>query len=233
MSSNDGWIKLHRTILNHWIWNEKPFDKRSAWLDLILRANHSDNKFSLGGEVIVVKRGSFITSELKLMERWGWSKSKVRRFLEMLQKESMIEKNSDRKKTTLTIVNYDVYQELRTIKKPQKDHQETTERPQKDTNKNDKNDKNEKKEKNNIYNPTADKSAFGDFQNVFLSEKEYEKLKNQFSDFEYKINELSEYMESTGKKYKSHYATIVSWDRKNNKKNDVSNTSFWEVDLND
>ena len=200
MSSNDGWIKLHRTILNHWIWNEKPFDKRSAWLDLILRANHSDNKFSLGGEVIVVKRGSFITSELKLMERWGWSKSKVRRFLEMLQKESMIEKNSDRKKTTLTIVNYDVYQELRTIKKPQKDHH---------------------------------KSAFGDFQNVFLSEKEYEKLKNQFSDFEYKINELSEYMESTGKKYKSHYATIVSWDRKNNKKNDVSKTSFWEVDLND
>jgi hypothetical protein len=41
----------------------------------------------MGNEVLNVQRGSFITSELKLMDRWGWSKSKVRAFLKLLEKE--------------------------------------------------------------------------------------------------------------------------------------------------
>ena len=143
----EGWIKLHRDIMNHWIWSkDKQFDSRSAWIDLLLLANHKDNKFILGNEVILVERGSFITSELKLMKRWNWSKSKVRSFLKLLQNDSMIVKKTDQKKTTLTICNYDVWQIPETNKEPQKDQSETSERPQKDTNKNVKNDNNEKKE---------------------------------------------------------------------------------------
>ena len=117
-----GWIKLHRDITNHWIWNDKPFDKCRAWIDLILMANHKDNKFVLGNEVINVNRGSFITSEVKLMERWGWSKTKVRAFLNLFEKDSMIVKNSDRINSTLTIGNYNAWQDL----KPQKNHKKTT-----------------------------------------------------------------------------------------------------------
>lgn len=97
-----GWIKLHRDITSHWIWDDKPFDRRSAWIDLILMANHKDNKVVLGNEIINVNRGSFITSEIKLMERWGWSKTKVRSFLNLLENDEMIVKKSDKKKTTLT-----------------------------------------------------------------------------------------------------------------------------------
>lgn len=143
----EGYIKLHRKITDNWIWQEKPFSKGQAWVDLLLLANHSENKFLLGNEVIVVEVGQVITSEVKLMERWGWSKSKVRAFLDLLQKDKMIVKKTDRKKTTITLCNYSDYHTLRTTEEPQKDREKTAKEPQKDTIKNDKNDKNEKNDK--------------------------------------------------------------------------------------
>ena len=98
--ASKGWISVHREIQDHWVWEEKPFSKGQAWLDLLMMANHKDNKFVFNGELIEVARGAFITSELKLMERWGWSKSKVRNFLKMLENDSMITKKSDNRKTT-------------------------------------------------------------------------------------------------------------------------------------
>ena len=142
----EGWIKLHRDIREHWLWEDKPFDRRSAWIDLILSANHKDNKLVLGNEILVIERGSFITSEVKLMERWGWSKSKVRSFLNLLQNDKMIVRKTDHKKTTLTICNYNVWQDGETTEEPQKDRKKTAKEPQKDTNKNVKNVKNVKKE---------------------------------------------------------------------------------------
>lgn len=140
-----GWIKLHRKVREHPFFMEKrQFSRFEAWLDLLMRANHHDNKFLLGNEIIEVERGSFITSEVKLMKAWGWSKTKVRSFLSLLEAEQMIKKESDQKKTTISICNYSVYQDLETTEKPLKDQEETAKRLQKDTNKNDKNVKNEK-----------------------------------------------------------------------------------------
>jgi len=141
-----GWIKLHRCIVSHWIYSEKPFTKFQAWVDILMMANHEDKKILLGNKLIEVKRGSFITSEAKLMDRWGWSKSKLRSFLKLLQNDGMIIKKTDHKKTTITVVNYSDYQDKETTKKLQKDHRETIKEPQKDTNKNEKNDKNDKKD---------------------------------------------------------------------------------------
>lgn len=142
-----GWIKLYRKIMDNKMWQEKPFSRGQAWIDLLLMANHDDNTFLFDGRFIDLEKGSFITSEHKLMERWGWSKSKVRLFLNELQKQQMIVKNSDQKKTTITICNYSVYQDSETTERPLKDHSKTTERPLKDPNKNDKEcTKNEKKD---------------------------------------------------------------------------------------
>ena len=82
----EGWIKLYRKIREHAFFQEKrTFSRFEAWVDLILQANHKDARVLLGNELIEVQRGSFITSEVKLMERWKWSKSKVRAFLTLLQ----------------------------------------------------------------------------------------------------------------------------------------------------
>lgn len=66
--------------------------------------------------------------------------------------------------------------------------------------------------KNNKYN------IYGEFQNVKLTDEQYKKLeeKNLLS----YIEDLSRYLENhPRKKYASHYATILSWDRKDNKNN--------------
>lgn len=152
-----GWITLSRKIQDCWIWQDKPFSKGQAWIDLLLSANHKNNKFLFSGELIEVERGSFITSELKLMNRWGWSKTKVRNFLTSLENDSMIAKKTDSRKTTITIVNYSVYQDSQTTEEPVKDHRKTSERLVKDTNNNDNNDNNENNDNKNIdYQQIAD-----------------------------------------------------------------------------
>lgn len=55
---------------------------------------------------------------------------------------------------------------------------------------------------------------YGVYKNVLLSDEEIQKLKAEFpSDYESRIERLSEYMASSGKHYKSHLATIRSWAR--------------------
>ncbi|MCK9327223.1 MAG: replication protein [Bacteroidales bacterium] len=58
------------------------------------------------------------------------------------------------------------------------------------------------------------KDIYGEFQNVRLTADEYQKLSTRLNEFEKRIEDLSAYIESTGKKYKSHYATILAWARK-------------------
>ena len=55
----------------------------------------------------------------------------------------------------------------------------------------------------------------GIYDNVALSPSDLEKLKKEFpNDYEERINRLSEYMESSGKTYKNHLATIRNWARR-------------------
>ena len=116
MSQNiQGWISIYRSITDNWVWSEKPFSIGQAWIDLLLMANHKDNKFYFNGQLITVKKGSFITSELKLMERWGWGNTKVRNFLKNLEKDGMIKHVPDKKQSTIYIENYGVYQDFETM----------------------------------------------------------------------------------------------------------------------
>lgn len=139
---DQGWIKLHRKIQDHWIWQEKrKFSKAEAWIDLLMMVNHEDKKVPLGNELILVKRGQRITSIRQLCDRWGWSNTKVTQFLKMMQTDGMVTVKSDTKKTVITIENYDVYQSRKDEKTTENSHEDDTKQTQKHTNKNDKNDK--------------------------------------------------------------------------------------------
>ena len=53
---------------------------------------------------------------------------------------------------------------------------------------------------------------YGEYKNVRLSKEEYKNLKEKLnSHTEIMINKLSRYMESSGKTYQNHYATILKW----------------------
>lgn len=58
------------------------------------------------------------------------------------------------------------------------------------------------------------KHKYGEYNNVLLTDDELQKLKTEYSDWEERIERLSSYVASTGKSYKSHYATIRNWARK-------------------
>ena len=77
-----------------------------------------------------------------------------------------------------------------------------------------------KKEKKEIKEKKVYMPGRGEFKNVLLTEDEFVKLKVLFGAewCNHKIESLSSYMESKGKKYKSHYATLLNWDRMENKK---------------
>ncbi len=61
----------------------------------------------------------------------------------------------------------------------------------------------------------AVKHKYGEYNNVLLTDEELEKLKAEYpSDYEQRIDRLSAYIASTGKSYKSHYATIRNWARR-------------------
>ena len=53
--------------------------------------------------------------------------------------------------------------------------------------------------------------TFGEYRNVFLTEKEYKRLKSDFSGLDDLIEQLSAYIQSTGKKYTDHAATLRIW----------------------
>ena len=58
------------------------------------------------------------------------------------------------------------------------------------------------------------KHKYGEYKNVLLTDEELEKLQDEYFDWEERIERLSSYVASTGKSYKSHYATIRNWARK-------------------
>lgn len=109
---NRGWIKLYRDIQQSSIWTkDNPFDERSAWIDMLLMANHEEKEILLRSGRKIVKRGQFHTSITKLAFRWHWSENKVRRFLGTLDECSMAHTERTTSGTTVTIVKYDVFQD--------------------------------------------------------------------------------------------------------------------------
>ncbi|PJI07055.1 MULTISPECIES: hypothetical protein [Clostridium] len=155
MRESKGWISIYRKIEDSWLWQERPFSKGQAWIDLLLSANYQEKKTLFDSNLIQVKRGELITSMRKLCTKWGWSNSKVKRFLELLSCDEMIIYKSDSKKTTISIVNYSTYQDMNISKSDIEtspiNHRNLKKTLLKRTNNNDDNDNND----DNIYRPNS------------------------------------------------------------------------------
>jgi hypothetical protein len=72
----------------------------------------------------------------------------------------------------------------------------------------------EKRQRREETEKRESKGVYREF--VFLTDEEYQKLVESFGDKETSeyIDRLNDYIGSTGKKYKSHYHTILNWSRK-------------------
>jgi len=212
---DEGYILLHRQIRESSVWDTgEPFDRRSAWIDLLMMANHKGKRIMIGSNGVDIKRGSLFTSENKLAERWHWGKKKVRIFLSFLEAERMTAKIGTTQGTALTIVNYDKFQ----IPGHTQGHTEEPRRNHAGTERKNEMNVNEK----DIYIRAREGvgerdtcTTYGEYKNVRLTDEELKKLNRDFGerDTEVAIKFLDEYIEDKGykTKAKTHYLAMRRW----------------------
>lgn len=216
----DGWIKLHRSIQEHWVWKDFPYSEGQAWIDLLLLANHEDRKIPYKGEIIICERGTVNRSISSLANRWRWGRKKATNFLHLLETDGMISLKCTTNRTTITIENYGLYQDLGTTKGTTSD---TTREQRGNTNKKDKNDKN-----------ILPKGNIGNFVPPTLDDvKEYCQERGNKVDCQRWYDFYSSKGWMIGKnKMKDWKAAVRTWERADNnrkvvvqKKNDFNNFS--------
>lgn len=61
---------------------------------------------------IEIEKGQTLTSIKQLAEKWKWSRHKVSDFLDRLEQDTMIVQVRDTRKTLVSIVNYNKYQDV-------------------------------------------------------------------------------------------------------------------------
>jgi len=187
----DGWIKLHRKILD-WEWYDDPNTFR-LFLHLLLIANHEDKKY----RGVLVKRGSVVTGRIKLAEELGLSEREVRTALTKLKSTSEVTSKSTNKFTIVSIINYDKYQQNdqqpvrpATNERPASDHKQEL--------------KNEKNVRNNTH-PTLSS----------LTEEVVQEVANHYHVPVSAVRKLKEQMElycaSKGKAYRDYRAALMKW----------------------
>jgi hypothetical protein len=113
----DGWIKIHRKINRHWVWENSDYFK--WWIDILLEANFESKKTSIKGCLLICERGDVLYSYDTWAKRWNTNKSKVMRFLKLLEKDSMITLKSETVTTRITVCNYDSYQNFLSVDETQ------------------------------------------------------------------------------------------------------------------
>ena len=113
-----GWIKLWRSITDNHVLSDDdiPYNKRMAFIDLLLQTSYSNRKTVkyIRNVPVELKKGQIAISERELVTRWGpqtWTRNKVSGFLKRLEQEGMISINTNNLTTIITICKWNEYQE--------------------------------------------------------------------------------------------------------------------------
>ncbi len=227
----EGWIKLHRQITDHWIWKDPV--KFQWWMDMLLIANHADNKICIGMQLIECKRGQTVMSLSNWAKRWKVSRDTVRNFLVLLEKDTMILHENLVNSTRITICNYDTYQTDLHDSQTQTKRKPNASQTQADINKNVKNEKtvNNEKEEGEI-SPSQFQKRFllqiSEVENFLKSDaawKDIVCMQNHYSTAEIDnyIFTFTELLKSRGETEKtpndakSHFSNWLNKQKANNK----------------
>lgn len=115
-----GYVAMRRDWQDHDIFEGDEYSRRDAWAWLIANAAWKAGKARIKGAGVILARGELCFSQRFLAKKWGWSKSRVDRFLHTLRSEGMIEVRSKigatpdhpagQGQSIITICNFDKYQ---------------------------------------------------------------------------------------------------------------------------
>ena len=113
--SADGYIRVHRKMLDNWIMQDPQ--TLQVWIYLLLRASHKKHSTIINGTVVNMKRGELIFGRKKCATFLEISERNVRTAIKRLEMTNMIAKRLSGKSTksasVISIINWDTYQTLR------------------------------------------------------------------------------------------------------------------------
>lgn len=117
----EGWIKLHRSALDHWLFTEyRPLTRQEAWVKMLLTVNYEPSKVLIKGQLYDCQPGQCLLSLENWAKSFVWSIQQVRTFFKLLESDGMINTEGLQFTTRLTVCNWDVYQGIVTDKKQTK-----------------------------------------------------------------------------------------------------------------
>ena len=104
-----GWIKIHRRLVNHWLWEDAK--KLKWWLTILMEVNFEDSKTIVGNKLLTCKRGESLKSLRSWARLFNTTPRTVKEFFKLLEKDKMVTTRSIQFSTHLTVCNYESYQE--------------------------------------------------------------------------------------------------------------------------
>ena len=146
MADNNGWIKLHRKIIDSAVFENPKILK--LWIWCLCKASHKGYESMVGNQIVVLQEGQFIFGRKKASSELKIKESMVYKYIKLLEKLEMINIKSNNKFSIITIEKWAFYQfdndEEQQQKEQQRNNKGTTKEQQRNTNKNVKNVKNVK-----------------------------------------------------------------------------------------
>ncbi|OOY20867.1 hypothetical protein BMI86_10195 [Thioclava sp. DLFJ5-1] len=105
-----GTINIARDLWDDPDFPNEKFSEREAWIWLIAEAAWKPRQKRVASCVFDLQRGQVALSVRFAAQAWGWSKSRVQRFLQRLVERDKVVTQSGTGATIVTICNYDEYQ---------------------------------------------------------------------------------------------------------------------------
>ena len=124
---SEGFITLHRSVQKHWIWDEPEALK--FWMALLMQANWEAKTTLFNKQLITVERGQVVFGRKVWSERLKISEMKLRRYLDQLKEEGMINQQTTSRYSLITVLNYNDHQSINqqtTSKQPARNQLVTT-----------------------------------------------------------------------------------------------------------
>ena len=106
---SNGWVKLHRGLLEHGIFQDA--EALQVWMYLLLRASYREQKLAIGRQVILLQPGQLLYGRKAVSEKLGMGEGKLRGIMEMLMQAGSIMVESTNRYSVVTIVNWMEYQQ--------------------------------------------------------------------------------------------------------------------------
>lgn len=216
----EGWIKLHRKLLDNPIIT-KDSDYLAVWIYLLLNTTHKEYDALFNGKRITLKAGQLITGRKSVSEKLKIDENKVQRILKTLENEHQIEQQSGNRNRLITIVSWNKYQQDEQQNEQQVNNNCTTDEQQMNTNKNDKNIKNDKNGKKTIV---SDSCVDGlqkiiDFYNAnigLITPYGLESLESYLKNMDYEviIFAMKKAVEANVRTIQYIKGTLNNWDKK-------------------